>query len=594
MSDHRPIARAKRPSQRGSRERSHVALTGLMGAGKSTVGRLLAERLGYAFVDLDEVIAEAAGKDIPSIFRDHGEVGFRARERAALREVLSRKAPQLIATGGGTFVDPTMRSWLLEQARTIYLHASPETLAARVAALEARARRPLLRGPDPRATLKRLLAERASAYEASDHTLGTESLSPEEVAFEALRLLHGTLPPMPGAASAHDTMTAEPAASAPKRTYALPDAPVVTSTTEPMAASTAVIPVQAKLGDYQVTVLTSEGDAVAEQVLRHARGRHLAVVTDETVMHLHANRLAEILRGAGKTVTVLAVPPGETSKSLERAGWLFDELSAAGFERTDTIVAVGGGVVCDLAGFVASTFLRGIPLVQVPTTTLAALDASVGSKTAVNTPRGKNLVGTFYPPKAVVVSVPHLATQPPREHAAGLAEAVKMAACLDEALFHLIADHATELANFLPHRVQAVLHRAIAIKARVVSADEHEAGPRLVLNYGHTIGHAIEQGEHFRLLHGEAVALGMVAEAEWAELELGVRDVVAPLVRVLEALGLPVRWREAHVALDSMRLDKKRLGGALRLAVVTSIGHHEVRTVPMATLEEFIRRRSGT
>lgn len=593
MSDPLPIARGKRPSQRGSRERMHVALTGMMGAGKSTVGRLLAERLGYAFVDLDEVIAETAGKDIPSIFRDHGEVGFRARERAALREVLSRKAPQLIATGGGTFVDPTMRSWLLEQARTIYLHASPETLANRVAALEARSRRPLLRGPDPRATLKRLLAERASAYEASDHTLGTESLSPEDVAFEALRLLHGTLA-SPDVDGAHDEANPRPAVTPPKGTYGLPDAPVATSATEPLAASTAVIPVQAKLGDYQVVVMTSDGDAVAEQVLRHARGRQLAVITDETVLRLHANQLAEVLRGAGKTVTVLAVPVGEASKSLERAGWLYDELSASGFERTDTLVAVGGGMVCDLAGFVASTFLRGVPLVQVPTTTLAALDASVGGKTAVNTPRGKNLVGTFYPPKAVVVSVPHLATQPPREHAAGLAEAVKTAACLDEALFHLIADHATELASFLPHRVQAVLHRAIAIKARVVSADEHEAGPRLVLNYGHTVGHAIEHGEHFRLLHGEAVALGMVAEAEWAELELGVRDVVAPLVRVLEALGLPVRWREAHLALDSLRLDKKRLGGALRLAVVTSIGHHEVRTVPMATLEEFIRRRSGT
>jgi shikimate kinase / 3-dehydroquinate synthase len=554
--------------ERRTRARQHIALVGFMGAGKTSVGKRLATECGYRFVDLDEVIANAAGQSVTEIFRDHGEVGFRARERAALRDVLASGDPCVIATGGGTFADPSMREWIQKAARTIYLRASTEVLMTRIGHGAERAQRPLLAGPDPRATISRLLTERASSYEQCEHTVSTDDTEVGDVVEQIVRVLHLE----PG----NPAMRRQDGRASARRTTVLP-----------------TVEVQTASAHYKVELRREAGAWIAAAVADAAKGAHVAVLSDTTVAPLHAERLVSDLRARGKSVSVHTFAPGESSKSLATCETLYEELLAAGLGRRDLIVALGGGVVGDVAGFVASTILRGVDYVQVPTTTLAAVDSSVGGKTGVNTRAGKNLVGTFCQPRAVLVAVQHLATQSKRAHAAGLVEAVKMAACLDADLFGEIMRRADALLAFEPQALLAVISRAVQLKAAVVARDEREAGERIVLNYGHTVGHAIEVGESYRLLHGEAVALGMIAECEWAEQEGLSADVAAPLLGALAALGVPSAWKQSRVDLVAMGLDKKRAGSSVRVPVIPHLGSFELRSVPIATLVEFVKRRTA-
>ena len=220
------------------------------------------------------------------------------------------------------------------------------------------------------------------------------------------------------------------------------------------------------------------------------------------------------------------------------------------------------------------------------------MDSSVGGKTAVNTPRGKNLVGTFYPAKKVFIAASHLATQSPRQNAAGLIEALKMAATLDIELFETIVDNAQALLDFEPQTLLSILGASVAIKARVVSEDEREAGLRAVLNYGHTVGHAIEAGENFQMLHGEAVALGMIAEAQWAEMEGYGNQVSSSLRQAVESLGFIPEWRKKKIDIDALSVDKKRIGSGVKIPIVSQIGSFDFRTVPVSALAEFVKRRS--
>jgi 3-dehydroquinate synthase len=316
----------------------------------------------------------------------------------------------------------------------------------------------------------------------------------------------------------------------------------------------------------------------------------VVVIADEAVAALHATALVTSLRDAGKSVSLQVVPPGEESKVLSMAAMLYGRLLEHGVDRHDLIVALGGGVVCDLAGFVASTFLRGIPHLQVPTTTLAAIDATIGGKTALHAPFGKNLIGTTYPPKAVLIAGTHLASQPRREHTAGLVEALKLAATLDATLFDTIGREASRLLACAEPTLN-VLRRAVVLKADLLGRHDFVAGERTVLSFGHCVGEAIEAGAEHRLLHGEAVALGMLAETEWAEAEGWCAGISGALATVVRALGLSNDWRACAIDERGIGGEAKRRGSNLRLAYVPRIGSHEVRTVPAAALIEFVRRR---
>jgi 3-dehydroquinate synthase len=317
--------------------------------------------------------------------------------------------------------------------------------------------------------------------------------------------------------------------------------------------------------------LASAGELVREVAPAH----RYAIITDDIVGPLYASRVVESFTDA--RVDVLTIPTGERHKTRESWARLTDELLAAGFGRDSTVVALGGGVVGDLAGFVAATFMRGIPVVQLPTTLLAMIDSSVGGKTGVDTPAGKNLVGAIHPPSLVISDPAALATLPPEQLRSGLAEAIKHGVIADERYFErVVADLPTLLAQPSGPGMLGLISRSVEIKADVVARDEREGGLRKTLNFGHTLGHAIESESGYRLLHGEAVAIGMVLESVLAE-RVGVAEAgTARRVRdAVERAGLPASRPEdmnADRVLAATRSDKKARRGTAEFALPRRVG----------------------
>jgi 3-dehydroquinate synthase len=328
-------------------------------------------------------------------------------------------------------------------------------------------------------------------------------------------------------------------------------------------------------GSYVIRIASGLRSTFATLIAAEAPAHCYAVITDDTVGPLYAQALVADLAGHGRA-TLHVMPAGEAHKTRDTWAFLTDELLAAGCGRDTTVVALGGGVVGDLAGFVAATFMRGVPVVQCPTSLLAMIDASVGGKTGVDTKAGKNLVGAFHAPAVVLADVDVLATLPAAHRRAGLAEAIKHGAIADAAHFEELDASLPALLAGDAAATLDVVARSVEIKATVVKTDVREHGMRKILNFGHTIGHAIEQASGYALLHGECVAIGMVLESRLAE-NLGVaeRGTSATIERILERTGLPVS-RPASISRESVlaatRTDKKSRGGAVEYALPARIG----------------------
>jgi shikimate kinase / 3-dehydroquinate synthase len=517
-----------------------IVLIGFSGTGKTSVARGLAERLGWSAVDSDLEIERHWGATIPAIFKDQGEPAFRSSERAILERLLARDHV-VIATGGGAPVDPLAWDRKLlgrEGTLVIALDASPESILARLqwqAAQEGEAvERPLLAGTDPLERIRDLKAARQSVYDRAHLTISSEGISAAEAAEE-----------IAGLARSADG--------------------------QPLG-----IRLEATSGASDIRVGPGANSQIGESVRdRWPKARRSWIVTDGNVGPLHAAVVEDGLRAAGFALSTQTVAPGEGSKSLATAGALYDWLLGSGVERGDVVVALGGGVVGDLAGFVAATVLRGIGLVQVPTSLLAAVDSSVGGKTGINHAAGKNLIGVFLQPPLVIVDTKLLRTMPCRELRSGWAEVVKHAVIQrstpggDRAdLAMVLARNAARLVQLEEPSTSYVVWRNIALKAAVVAADERETGIRAFLNFGHTLGHAIEAAD-YQLLHGEAVALGMRAASE-----LGVlcgacgRHEAEQIGRLIDQFDLP-----SSAALQESRVfarlgsDKKRVAGRQRFVL---------------------------
>jgi 3-dehydroquinate synthase len=326
-----------------------------------------------------------------------------------------------------------------------------------------------------------------------------------------------------------------------------------------------------QLPGHQAVIMPGATSRVAEFVEQHAPNHRIAVITDANVGPLYGRRVAETF---GDRAVMFSIPSGEAAKTRETWAQITDDMLAAGFARDTTVVAIGGGVVGDLAGFVAATYMRGVPIVQVPTTLLAMIDASIGGKTGVDTPGGKNLVGAFHQPALVIIDPQTLATLPANHFRAGLAEALKHGVVASAEYFDLVAtvreSTARDDATLLD-----VVSQSVRIKANVVLCDERESGMRKVLNFGHTIGHAIESVSNYRLLHGEAVAIGMTLEAHLAE-RLGIAEAgtATRIQDALTAIGLPTTMPtlDRGAVLSATRADKKARAGRVEYALPECIG----------------------
>ena len=519
-----------------------VALVGPMGSGKTEVGRALAQRLGWTFVDTDAEIVSRQGRSIADIFRTDGEHGFREMERAVVRGA-ARGRNRVIATGGGAVLAAATRRALRDAGPVFWLTAPVDVLLHRIG---DDAGRPLL-GHDPRGSLERLLRERDALY--ADAGQPIDATQPVETIVDAvLRAL-----------------------SAGQRA---------------VRVDLGVRSYDVKVGAGTLALLGHELQTLG------GRGR-VVIITDRGLMKRFGARVSAALAGCRFDVVEQIVPAGERAKSWRHASVILDGLAAAGVNRSDTIVALGGGVVGDLAGFVAGVYMRGLRIVQVPTTLLAQIDSSIGGKTAVNHERAKNLVGVYHQPALVLADVDTLSSLPARERRAGLAEAVKYGMILDPELFGMLERDAEGLvATREMSQMADVVSRCAATKARVVSLDETERGPREILNYGHTVGHAIESAMKGDLIHGEAIAIGMTVELRIAQrLGLVDPDVHERQTRLLESLGLPTRVPRVSTSavLDALRLDKKRREGRIRCSLPEGIGRTRLGVdVPAALLEEVI------
>jgi 3-dehydroquinate synthase len=324
-----------------------------------------------------------------------------------------------------------------------------------------------------------------------------------------------------------------------------------------------------------------------------------AVITDSHVAKLYGETLVARCRDAALQVEMLEFPAGEWNKTRDTWALLSDRLLATGHGRDSAVIALGGGVVGDVAGFVAATYLRGIPYVQVPTTLLAMIDSSIGGKTGVDVPAGKNLLGAFHQPRLVVADLDVLVSLPPQQLAAGMAEAVKHGVIADAAYFAALERDHRAVAARDADALERVVRRSVEIKAAVVAADEREAGRRAVLNFGHTVGHAIEATTGYAALHGEAVAVGMTYEARLAEgLGIAERGTADRVAQLLERYSLPLELPESATVdglVAAMQFDKKARAGAVRFALPETVGrmHAEGSAWTVAAPEAMVREVLG-
>jgi shikimate kinase / 3-dehydroquinate synthase len=507
-----------------------VVLVGPPGAGKTTVGRLVAQRLSLPFRDTDDDVVDVAGRSVADIFVDDGEATFRTLETAAVATAV-RRHEGVLAVGGGAVLDPATRD-LLRPLPVVFLDVALPDAARRVGLNRDR---PLLLG-NPRTQWQRLMADRRPLYgEVATVTVATDDLTPEQVADDVVAAVR------------------EPTRI---RVGGREDRPY------DVVVGTGLLPgLPALLGAPVTRVAVVHPPAVgrfAEQVVAH-------------------------LERAGYLVVTAEVPDGEPAKRIEVAGDLWSVLGRARLGRSDAVVAVGGGATTDVAGFVAATWLRGVAVVNVPTTLLGMVDAAVGGKTGIDTSEGKNLVGAFHPPVGVLCDLATLATLPGPEYTSGLAEVVKAGFIADPDILDLVEADPAAATRPAGALTRSLVERAVQVKAEVVSADLRESGPREMLNYGHTLGHAIERVEAYRWRHGDAVAVGMVFAAELARLSGRLApDVVQRHRSILHAVGLPTTYRgdRWEQLLSALLVDKKTRGDTLRFVVLDDVGRPRILEGP--------------
>lgn len=543
-----------------------------MGSGKTSVGRALAKKLNKRFLDSDHEIEARTGVPIATIFEIEGEVSFRQREADMIRE-LCQLDGIVLATGGGAILNPQSRALLREAGTVIYLQASIGSILHRT---RFDKKRPLLRTADPRKKLEELEAQRDPLYREIAHVV-------VETGYPHLNsLVQMVIDKLP------EELKQEAQAQ--------------------QLASQLATKMKDDMKEYQVegaalTVALSDRSYpifIQENLLSHAdilersiRAKRLVIITNDVVAPLYLERLQTQLENLGKQVSAIILPDGEVHKTWESLMKIFDGLLEQQCDRHTMLIALGGGVIGDMVGFAAASYMRGIPFVQVPTTLLSQVDSSVGGKTGINHPLGKNMIGAFYQPQAVIADIASLQTLPDKEISAGLAEIIKMAAILDSAFFEWLEQNMPALRQRDPVALAHAIKRSCELKAQIVASDERESGVRAILNFGHTFAHAIEAGLGYGTwLHGEAVGCGMVMAADLSH-RLNYIDYVTKtrIIHLIEAAGLPIVAPDLgeQTWIDLMQVDKKNEAGIIKFILLKPLGQALITSAPADVLKATLQ-----
>ena len=531
-----------------------AVIIGMMGAGKTRVGKEVAHIMDLPFADADVEIQHDIGMGIPEFFEREGEPAFRKVEADLIADMLE-DFDGIFSLGGGAPMTPSTQRALAEYidrgGRVVYLDADPAEAMERA---NRGGGRPMLNG-DADARWKKLYKERDPVFRrVANVRVRTRGQTPQMAARKVMDMIRERMVHVTGSG---------------------------------------IEPYDVRIGEGTMNHLP---DVLGEGVAR------VALIHTQPVQR-HSDHARTLLRQAGYTVSDIVVPDAEAGKTVDVANGVWRRLGDEGFTRSDAIVGLGGGAATDLAGFIAATWMRGIRYVNCPTSLLAMVDASTGGKTGINTEAGKNLVGSFYTPAGVLADMRTLATLPNDIFIEGLGEVAKSGFIMDPEILRILEDHASELRSFdgamfldsgLKDVVAELIEHTVGVKAYHVSADLKEAGLREFLNYGHTLGHAIEKLEHFRWRHGNAVAVGCVYAAELSHL-LGYidQDLVDYHRSLLGSLGLPTSWNNGSWSdvLALMHRDKKARGNKLRFVVLESVGHPiHLEDPPADVVEEAFRR----
>jgi 3-dehydroquinate synthase len=528
-------------------DKRNIILGGFMATGKSSVGRRLAIVLGYDFLDLDTLIAAEAGMPISQIFTTQGEAGFRSLESRMAARIAGRTGC-VVATGGGTIVNPRNLETLKRSGVVVALTADPDTILTRIGPTEDR---PMLWGGDKRERIRTLLEQRADAYAQADLIVDASAHTIDHVVNHILDFL-----------TLHHVIASRTAVNLPS-----------------MAESFRIA-----LGRRSHEVIIGPG--LLGEVGRLAGNLELArtgiLLTNPADNRLFGERVLRSLAEAGFNARCVEFAEQEETKGLDTLAWLYRQMAAERLERRSPVFALGGVVTGEIAGFAAATYLRGLPLIQIPTSPIAQVDTSIGGKVAVNLPEGKNLVGAFYQPRLVVTDVEALASLPVREFRAGLAEVVKIAAIRDRGLFEYLEANVDEVLSLDLRALVRFVRRACEVKASIVEADEWESDVRSILNFGHTVGHALEAATGYRgPNHGEAVAMGMVVAANIAvRRNICSSGALDRLRKLLQAFGLPTSLPvDAAEVLRFVRYDKKIQDRQVRFVLLKDIGDSVVTSL---------------
>jgi 3-dehydroquinate synthase len=541
--------------------RRFIFITGPSGSGKSAVGKILSQKLGYEFLDTDEIIKQISGKEIKDIFLQDGEDYFRFLEAKVIRDVVQKEEGNFVVSlGGGAVINPQNLHTIRNNGIVINLLGKPEKLFERIKG--SREERPLLKGDSPEERLKQLILQREKWYKINDFYIDTTEKTPDEVVEEMLNFL--------------------------KLTH------LVDFVRVNLAERSYDIVVGYKIFDNSEVL-----DYLSAKLKRiFPQARKTAILSFHSikdVMYSDEKRVGEVildfLSKLGLETFELNLPEGENTKDVFYAIYSWNYFSDLDIKKSDFLTLLGGGVIGDLGGFIAACWLRGIGYINIPTTLLSQVDSAIGGKTGVNTLKAKNMIGVIYQPSIVISDIKFVETLPDLEFLSGMGEVIKYALSLSYELYEFLLKNKESILRREPEHLKNVVSLSSSLKAKIVSEDEkEETGLRMILNAGHTIGHAIESSLGFSIPHGLAVVLGLIAESKISSDISGNSKVYDAAKQIFYEFFSGVDWSKFKKNIDrqkffsSMKLDKKTRGNKLKFPVIVDVGKTEIYDIE---IDEF-------